>query len=254
MKKPTISTIIPTYNRAEFLPRAIESILNQSLSVDEIIVVDDGSSDNTKDIVSKYPVTYIYKDNGGVSSTRNMGILSSNSEYITFLDSDDEWHKDKIKEQVEYHNNNPHIQFSHTDEKWIRGDKEIKKKGFNLKKEGYIFKESLFNCTIGASTVMIHRDIFDDIGVFDESLEVCEDYDLWLRVAKKYEIGLIPKELITKYAGHEQLSFKYWGMDRYRIIALQKHIDTIDIDDKDAVIEEIVKKIKYINSRSYQKR
>jgi glycosyltransferase involved in cell wall biosynthesis len=245
MNNFTITAIIPTYNRVEFLPRSIESILNQSHKVDQIIVVDDGSTDNTKDIVSRYNVEYLYQDNSGVSSARNLGIKHSKSDYIAFLDSDDEWHKDKIKKQVEFHNQNPNIYISHSDEKWIRDNKEIKKKGLNIKKSGHIFLDSIKNCTIGCSTVMIKSSIFDDVGLFDESLEVCEDYDLWLRITHKYEIGLLQEQLTTKYAGHEQLSFKYWGMDRWRVQALEKMIDKKS-KYKNEIINEIIDKSKVL--------
>jgi glycosyltransferase involved in cell wall biosynthesis len=236
----SITAIIPTYNRAEFITRVIESVQNQSYKVDEIIVVDDGSTDNTKEIVSKYKdVIYIYQENRGVSSARNSGIKASSSEYIAFLDSDDIWHEEKIKEQMSLHKSTPHIALSYTDEKWIRGDKEIKKKAHNLKKHHDIFLQSLNNCVIGCSTVMIKRDVLNDIGYFDESMEVCEDYDLWIRVMLKYDVALIEKELITKYAGHEQLSFKYWGMDRWRVRSLEKYTDS---EYKDEIIAQIIKK------------
>jgi glycosyltransferase involved in cell wall biosynthesis len=236
-----ITTIIPTYNRQNHIKRAIESVLNQSTKVDEIIVVDDGSTDDTKELIKDYPIKYIYQQNSGVSSARNSGIKESNGDFLTFLDSDDEWHFDKISKQLEFHTKNKDILFSHTNEKWMRDNKEIKIKGANKKFGGFIFEDILSHCTIGASTVMIHRDIVDDIGLFDESLEICEDYDLWLRVAKKYQIGYIDEPLITKYAGDwEQLSFKYWGMDRWRIESLKKH------DSNQKVRDEIIKKSKIL--------
>jgi hypothetical protein len=92
---------------------------------------------------------------------------------------------------------------------------------------------------------MIKSSIFDDVELFDESLEVCEDYDLWLRITHKYEIGLLQEQLTTKYAGHEQLSFKYWGMDRWRVQALEKMIDKKS-KYKNEIINEIIDKSKVL--------
>lgn len=202
-----ISVIIPTFNRAQFTLRAIQSIQTQSIHVNEIIVVDDGSTDNTKKLLTNENITYIYQTNQGVSQARNRGIKAAKHNWIAFLDSDDIWHEDKIKEHISLHVNNPDLLASYTAEKWIRNGKVIQLKTHQQKEEP-TFLNSLSLCKIGVSTFFCHKKIFDDIGLFDENLKVCEDYDLWLRILQKYEIKLIDKQLITKYAGHEnQLSF-----------------------------------------------
>ncbi len=230
-----ISVIIPVYNREGFISRAINSVLNQTYKVDEIIVVDDGSDDNTLEILKNfgYKIRVIVQKNSGVSSARNRGIKNSSFDWITFLDSDDEWHKDKIKEQVEFHKNNQDILLSHTQELWIRNGKKINQKSHHKKFSGFCFEENLDFCHIAPSSVMMRKDLFEKIGYFDEDLVVCEDYDLWLRVLRKYPIGLVEKELVTKYAGHEnQLSFSYEAMDRFRVNALLKHDDLKIVQDK----------------------
>jgi len=219
-----ISVVIPTYNRYEFLKRALTSVYAQTHQPKKVIVVDDGSTDNTSQIKKDFPnIIYIYQKNKGVSSARNTGIKASTCSYIAFLDSDDEWLKDKLALHVAYHKQNPDILMSYTDEVWIRNGVEVKipKK---FKKLGVdIFKENLEYCNIAPSSVCLHVELLKDVGLFDESLEVCEDYDLWLRILVKYEVGLINEKLITKYAGHEdQLSFKHWGMDRFRVESLEK--------------------------------
>mgnify|MGYP005989041965 CR=1 FL=1 len=238
-----ITVIIPTYNREKLLDKTIHSVLNQSLSVDEIIIVDDGSVDNTKNLVDSFnneKVKYIFQTNKGVSSARNTGIKSASNPWICFLDSDDIWNEDKIQKQINFHTDNPHILFSHTDELWMFNNKIIKQKKHQLKPSGFCFEENIPNTLIGASTIMIHKKIFDDVGLFDESLIACEDYDLWLRILSKYELGLIDEKLITKIAGHDnQLSFSTKLMDKYRISALQKHLNS---PYKNAIIQEIVKK------------
>ncbi len=224
-----ISVVIPTYNRYTFLKRALTSVFAQTYKPSEVIVIDDGSTDNTSQIKQDFPsIRYFYQQNKGVSSARNLGIKKASYEWIAFLDSDDEWHKDKLKEQVLFHKQNPDILMSYTDEKWIRDAKEVKIPKKFKKYGGEIFDKCLSHCIIAPSASLIHKDLFSKVGLFDEGLEVCEDYDLWLRVALEHPIGLVDKKLITKYAGHnDQLSFKHWGMDRFRVVALEKLLDSI---------------------------
>jgi len=238
-----ITAIIPTYNRAEFVLKAIKSIQNQSLHVKQIIVVDDGSTDGTKELLKNEDITYIYQENSGVSKARNKGIKEAKYEWLSFLDSDDIWHKNKTEEHKTLHVNNPNLLASYTAEQWIRNGKTIKLKAYQQKEEPS-FLNSLSLCKIGVSTFFCHKNIFDNIGFFDESLTVCEDYDLWLRVLQKYEIKLIDKQLITKYAGHEnQLSFDTPLIDTYRIKALEKHLTS---KYKNEVEDEIKHKIEIL--------
>jgi len=223
-----ISVIIPTFNRASFLEGAINSILNQTYQKFEIIIVDDGSTDNTKDILKKFPkIRYFYQKNSGVSVARNLGIKKSKYDYIAFLDSDDEWREEKLKLQVQFLKDNPKISIIHTNETWLRNGKEIKKKRYQSKPFGFCFLENLDFCKIGTSTVLIKKSLLKEVGYFDENLKICEDYDLWLRISKIYEIGYINLELIKKIAGHNgQLSFSEFGIDRYKIDALAKHLNS----------------------------
>jgi glycosyltransferase involved in cell wall biosynthesis len=226
-----ISVVIPTYNRYDFLKRAIDSVLAQTYLCDEIIVVDDGSTDNTSQIKKDTPnVTYIYQKNAGVSAARNSGINIAKNEWIAFLDSDDVWHVDKIQEQVQFHKEHQDIFISYTDESWVRDNKEVKipKKFKKIGKDAFL--ENISYCNIAPSSTLVHKKLFDTYGLFDEKLEVCEDYDLWLRISLKEKIGLVNKKLIIKYAGHEdQLSFKYWGMDKFRVESLEKLINRSSI-------------------------
>ncbi len=236
-----ISVIIPTYNRASFLSKTIDSILNQTVKVDEIIVVDDGSTDDTQSILNSFTnIKYIKQTNQGVSKARNIGIQNSTNNWICFLDSDDIWHDTKIEKQIEFHITNKDILFSHTNERWLFNNKLIKQKKHQQKPSGYCFKQNVLNTLIGASTVMIHKSLFENIGYFDEDLTVCEDYDLWLRILYKYKLGYIDEKLIDKIAGHkEQLSFTTPLMDTYRIQALLKHKDS---KYQEIIKDEIIKK------------
>jgi glycosyltransferase involved in cell wall biosynthesis len=219
-----ISVVVPTYNRYEVLKRALESVYAQTHKPKEVIIIDDGSTDETSQILKLFPdAKYYYQENSGVSSARNLGIKKANHEWIAFLDSDDEWHPHKLQEHLELHLQKPELQISYTDEKWIRDAKEVKIPKKYRKCGGNIFNECLSHCIIAPSATIIHKDLLRRVGLFDENLEVCEDYDLWLRIAVENEIGLIDKKLIIKHGGDEdQLSVKFWGMDRFRVKALEK--------------------------------
>lgn len=251
-----ISVIIPTYNRADFIIDTINSVLNQTYQPKEIIVVDDGSTDDTQNILSKLfktnpIVKYIKQSNKGVSNARNVGIKNSSYEWIAFLDSDDIWCESKLEIQSTLHKKNKNILFSHTNELWLFNNKIIKQKKHQQKHSGNCFEKNLENTLIGASTVMIHRSIFEDIGYFDENLKVCEDYDMWLRILEKYEVGLCSQELIKKVAGHKgQLSFETPMMDSYRVEVLLKH--TGNPKYKDIVKKHLKRKIDIILKGAYK--
>ncbi|NPA73543.1 MAG: glycosyltransferase [Epsilonproteobacteria bacterium] len=221
-----ISVVIPTYNRQGLVKRAIESVINQTLKPQEIIVVDDGSSDDTKKVLQNYPVCYIYQPNQGVSAARNRGIKEAKNEWIAFLDSDDEWQEEKLQKQADFHKLNKDILFSHTGERWIRGGKEVKYPKRLKKPYGDCFLDNLSTCKIAASSVMVHKKVFDKVGYFDEEFRVCEDYDFWLRVSYGFEVGLVDEPLIVKYAGHSQLSNQIFTIDRYHIKSLLKFLDS----------------------------
>lgn len=238
-----ISVVIPTYNRYEVLQRALESVYSQTYMPHEVIIIDDGSSDNTSQIQQDFPhAVYIYQENAGVSSARNLGIQKSTSEWIAFLDSDDTWHADKLSRHVEFHKKNSEILMSYTDEKWIRDSLEVKVPKKFHKFGGDIFEKCLSHCIIAPSAALMHKKLLDAVGLFDESLEVCEDYDLWLRVASENSIGLIDERLITKHGGSDdQLSMRHWGMDRFRVRALEKLLE-IEVAKKDLIIDILLQK------------
>lgn len=242
-----VSVIIPTYNRESTLGRAIDSVLNQTYRNFEVIVVDDGSTDNTSRVVEKYKnrIRYYSKLHGGVSAARNLGLEKSEGTWVSFLDSDDYWLPKKLEKQMEYLQKNPDIMIAQTDEYWIRNGKLVNPMKKHKKYSGWIFEQCLPLCIVSPSAVLIHQKVFNDVGVFDESFPVCEDYDLWLRVSLKYEIALIPEKLVVKTGGHsDQLSRKYWGLDRYRVRALEKIInEDLSLLQRRLVLEEIIKKL-----------
>lgn len=169
----------------------------------------------------------------GVSTARNNGVMMASHEWVTFLDSDDTWHPKKLAFQVAHHKKNPDSLVSYTDEVWIRNDKEwpIPKKFHKPPKA--TFEDSLDYCNIAPSSVMINKKYFDRLGGFDEAMEVCEDYDLWLRILKEDRIDLVPQKLVNKYGGaDDQLSMKYKYLDRWHIISLFKHTENPLVREK----------------------
>jgi glycosyltransferase involved in cell wall biosynthesis len=249
-----ISVVIPAYNRVATLARAIDSVLEQSYKADEIIVVDDGSTDATSEVAKMYDeVSLLRQKNMGVSSARNNGVMMAANEWVAFLDSDDTWHPEKLKEQVAYHQKNKRCKVSYTDEVWIRDDKEVSIPKKFQKPEEATFETCLSYCNIAPSSVLMQKKLFDSLGGFDESLEVCEDYDFWLRILREEPIALVDQKLVTKYGGaDDQLSMKHWGMDRFRVKALEKHLETA-FDTP--VREELIRKYSLLadGARKYHK-
>ncbi|MBT6662866.1 MAG: glycosyltransferase [Nitrospina sp.] len=230
---PKVSVIVPTYNRADRLERALNSIVSQTCQDFELIVVDDGSTDKTSQLMKSFPkAQYFYiKKNSGVSKARNVGLAFAKGELICFLDSDDLWKEKKIQIQSLWLENNKDSQICYTDEIWVRNGVRVNPMNRHRKYSGDIFRHCLGLCIVSPSSVMIRAKLFDEIGNFDESLPACEDYDLWLRIASKYAFHFIEEPLIIKYGGHsDQLSRKYWGMDRFRVVALKKLLDQNSLD------------------------
>jgi len=224
-----ISVIIPSFNRKNTLSRSIDSVLKQTYKPSEIILVDDGSTDGTRGfILSSYPnIKYFFQPKKGVSSARNKGILESSSEWIAFLDSDDEWMPQKLEKQKKQLEKHSGIFISHTNEIWIRNGVRVNQMKKHQKYGGYIFDKCLDICRMSPSSVLIHKRVISDIGVFDETLQVCEDYDLWLRITSKYSVLFEKELLIIKYGGHkDQLSKVKEGIEQFRIQSLEKILTT----------------------------
>lgn len=248
-----ISVIIPTYNRCDLLKRAINSVIKQTITPKEIIIVDNGSTDQTYQMVSSlFPeINYFIEKKRGVSAARNKGILESKSKWIAFLDSDDAWKPTKLEKQMEYSVfNQDKYRIIHTDETWYRNKKFLNQLKKHKKSGGNIFKNSLQLCCISPSSVVLKKQIFDDYGLFDENLEVCEDYDMWIRITAKEEVGFLDSPLVLKYGGHsDQLSKKFWGMDRFRIKSLEKNLknEHFSKSQKINVLDTLIEKLTIVS-------
>jgi glycosyltransferase involved in cell wall biosynthesis len=246
-----ISVVIPTFNRSSFLPKALESVYKQTLPPLEVIVVDDGSTDSTKSKLSPdYPkVKWIKQKNHGVSFARNQGINKALGNWIAFLDSDDTWSPNKLEQQKQFLERNPDLLFCHTDEQWLRHNKLVNQPAYLEKSNQDIFLKSLTRCIICPSSVIIHKSLLHSVGMFDETFEVCEDYDLWLRILVQNKIGYLPQKLVSKHGGHDdQLSAKHWGMDRFRVRSLKNLLNQAELStwQRISVIETLIEKLKIL--------
>ena len=254
-----ISVILPTYNRCHLVVRAIQSVLIQEGINWELIIVDDGSTDETKVKVKSFlqnsKVRYVLKTHGGVSKARNEGIRQAKGEWVCFLDSDDEWKKNKLLLQYT-HIHQTKLLWNQTEEIWIRNGVRVNQPKYTLKKEGDIFESSLERCMVTPSSVLIQKKMLETMGGFNEDFITCEDYELWLKIACQYPIGLVKKPLLIRYGGHnDQLSFQYPAMDRFRIQAIDLCIRSKILTQKQEELSlRVLKKKLQIYLQGCQKR
>jgi glycosyltransferase involved in cell wall biosynthesis len=204
---PHVSIIMPAYNASATIAESIRSVLNQSYANWELIIVDDGSRDNTVYIANNFAekekriVLLKLSRNGGLSNARNEGWRIARGEFIAFLDSDDLWHEDKLEKQIRFHQQNPNIGISHTDFKSFKDGKVIRRplRGFvHLRKYKYgkLYPEICYKNSIGVLTVMVRKSLLESVDGFDVSLWGLEDQDLWIRIAmKNNEFGYIDESL-----------------------------------------------------------
>jgi glycosyltransferase involved in cell wall biosynthesis len=220
-----VSVIIPTYNRAAWAAEAVASVLAQSYGDFELLVVDDGSTDDTAAALAAFGGKFKLlrrEESRGVSAARNLGARRAAGDWLAFLDSDDLWLPDKLARQVAYMQAHPDLIISQTEEVWVRNGVRVNAPAPCRKMAGDIFLASLKRCLISPSAVLLHRRLFQDLGGFDENLPAAEDYDLWLRIAWRHPVGLVPEPLIIKRGGHADQLSRQWGLDRFRIRALVK--------------------------------
>ncbi len=265
---PTVSVIIHTYNNEKYIVETIESVLSQTYDDYEIIVVDDGSVDGTRDAFLPYmhAIRYHYKENGGIASAKNAGIGLSEAKFIAFLDHDDLWHPDKLKLQVECFNENPQVGLVYGKYTTFRDGKDLRtkpEKGYS----GWIFKELLSKSFIQTSTVMVKMECLDAVGPYDEQFSLGDEYDMFLRIAKKYQCSFIDQGL-TRYRLHDtNASNNDFLFDKDNLGVYKKIYNTFsDLDGKEKAIlrrriarygmkvaEYLYHQGQFIESKKYQK-
>jgi glycosyltransferase involved in cell wall biosynthesis len=222
-----ISVVIPSYNRRHTLQRALQSVFEQSSVVDEVILVDDGSSDGSAEMVTRaFPtVKLIRQPNLGVSAARNRGIEAARYDWIALLDSDDSWLPTKIEKIRAARRQQPDFVLFHSDEIWMRRGVRVNPMKKHRKHGGWIFEQCL-----SPSASVIRKSVLQELGMFDESLPACEDYDLWLRLSHRFPVCYLDEALIVKYGGHEdQLSRQHPAMDQFRVRSLHRLLREQDL-------------------------
>lgn len=253
---PLISVIIPVYNRRDVIGRAVESVLAQTCTDCEVLVVDDGSNDDTREFLQqefgqRQSMRVLRCDaNSGVSAARNSGLAVARGEWMAFLDSDDEWKPRKLERQLEALNETG-LKVCHTEEIWVRNGVRVNPHKHHRKYGGRIFLQAVPLCVMSPSSIVIHRSVFDRIGHFDESLPACEDYDFFLRLTCRYDVVYLEEGLMVKYGGHEdQLSRAHYAMDRFRVKALDRILGEesapLTEEEREAARATLVKKARIV--------
>ncbi|RJQ81458.1 MAG: glycosyltransferase family 2 protein [Desulfobacteraceae bacterium] len=224
LSDPPVSVVLTTFNRASMVRQAIDSVLAQTYPGFELIVVDDGSSDDTPALLNRYGdrIRVLRCNHRGVSAARNCGIRAAAGGLIALLDSDDYWLPEKLARQVEVFASHPDLMIGQTEEIWLRNGVRVNPRRRHKKLAGLIFEPSLTLCLISPSAVMLRKAVLDEVGLFDENLPACEDYDLWLRITWKHPVHLIPEALIVKRGGHPDQLSRMSELDKYRIQAIVK--------------------------------
>ncbi|MBN1946248.1 MAG: glycosyltransferase family 2 protein [Bradymonadales bacterium] len=220
------SVVIPTYNRLDRVCQAVTSVLLGRLPAAEVLVIDDGSQDGTAQVLATRgaPVRVIRLErNGGVARARNLGIRLAVHPWIALLDSDDRWLEEHLECLVKHLAACPDRRVVQCRERWFRRGARVAARKHQQPRSGDLYLPSLELCLVSSSAALVHRDLFFEVGLYDERLPVCEDYDLWLRMATKTSFGLVDRETVVKDGPREdQLSRRFWGMDRFRVFALVK--------------------------------
>ena len=227
--QPLVSVIIPTHDRLKMLLEAIESVQAQTYVPTELIVVDDGSTDGTAELVrNQHGVNLLQISHTGCpGAVRNAGMDIAKGDYLAFLDSDDLWMPGKLSAQMEILLACPDVPLVHCREIWIRDGKPVSQASQRHQREGQLFPDAVHKCVIGPSTVVLHRSILSAAGRFREDLEIAEDYELWLRVTALFQVAYCDQALVTKRAGHgDQLSERHGQIERFRIAALAPLVAT----------------------------
>jgi glycosyltransferase involved in cell wall biosynthesis len=224
MTRPRVSVVIPTYNRHDLVLTAIRSVLAQTLPVEDVIVVDDGSSDGTGEAIRRHfgdRVTCVRQDNAGVSAARNRGLAMARGQYLSLLDSDDVWTPEKTARQVEWLDARPDFGMVLCDVHRVDDDGrtiDVFRRRDYIPEDGRVLKWVLRYPALAPVSAMFRREVYETVGGFDTSLRTAEDLDFHLRVARRWPIGVIPEPLVRATRGAHGLSALEQTDDDYQLV------------------------------------
>jgi glycosyltransferase involved in cell wall biosynthesis len=220
---PTISVVIPAYNSARYLPAAVESVLRQTVRDVEVVVVDDGSTDDTPAVMAGYgpPVRYVRQPNGGVSAARNRGIAEARGRYIAFLDADDTWLPGKLEHQMAVLRDHPGRRLCYSAFTVVDADlRPISER--HSQRAGTALEDLLLSGNVIGSicTVVCERDLFATAGGFDPALSQCADWDMWVRLARLTEFVYLDEPLVTyrQHASNMSRGARLLEQDSLRVL------------------------------------
>jgi|GEM_PF-430575 len=246
-----VSVIIPTRDRGELVMRAVASALAQTHAALDVVVIDDGSADDTAarlaGVADPRLRVVSHASARGVSAARNTGMAVARGDYLALLDSDDEWLPRKVERQLAFMRERG-LAISQTQEIWMRGGRRVNPVAAYAKPDGFFFEAAVKTCLVSPSTVIFTRALIEDVGGFDESLPACEDYDLWLRTLLRYPVGLLDAYLTIRHGGRpDQLSTSYVGQDLFRIRAMAGVLGRPEVSDwhRACIVKEMQRKAEY---------
>lgn len=253
-----VSVIIPAYNYGHYVGEAVESALNQNIPELEVIVIDDGSTDNTKDVLEKYisQIKYMYQPNRGLPAARNAGICAASGDYIAFLDADDRWLSNKLQLQMEQFVKHPKVGLIYSDA-YILSDKGCEGRlleKFTKYPVGNVHNKLFQENFIPVCTAIVAKQCFEKVGLFDESLKSAEDYDLWLRLTRFFEVDCVPQPLVMYRKHSANMSADEERMLINKIRVLQKNIEnTLPATSNHSMVKNRIALLKYQLGRHYMK-
>ncbi|MEW5767211.1 MAG: glycosyltransferase [bacterium] len=261
---PKVSVVIPTYNAAAYLPEAIDSVLAQTFQDYEIIVVDDGSTDNTREVLAPYQdrIRYIHQENAGPSPAKNKGIKEARGEFVAFLDADDIWLPEKLALQMEVFENDPEVSLVHANvvrfgENWTELEEAQWQERIASPRRrftGYIFQPLLMQNLICTSAAVVKKSCFLDdgeVGFFDQELVRAEDHDLWLRIARKYKIGYVDRLLVRHRDHHGTLSENIDAFYEARFLVFNRHVKYLEPAQRDKLIKKKWRQLYFMHGYEY---
>jgi len=223
---PIISVIIPAYNAEKTIKETIESVLNQTVTDFEVLVINDGSTDGTLDVIDGIKderLRVFSYPHAGVAPTRNRGLVHAVGEYISFLDADDLWTPDKLEAQLKALQENPQAAVAYSWTDWIDELRQFLRAGGYITENGRVYEKLLVRDFIeSGSNPLIRAEAFQSVGNFDESLEFSEDWDMWLRLAACYEFVAVPSAQILYRISPNSASFNVWKMEAGSLRVLEK--------------------------------